>query len=403
VRGEAMAMGGVYWCPQGVAPSGVVPLGVAPSGGTPGGVMTPGGVVPSGVMPGGVTTSGVLAPTGVVPSCFLVPMVRPSQAGAALPRAPADLVASVAAPVSSLAPSAAPPAFPPPAPEPHSLRLSPVELLRQKAEAAGEPEDVVMAMHALEFSHDRQGCLWVQQALDRATDDGTRLAIMGALRGHVWDVIRCPHANHVLQRFIITVRPCECQFVIDEILRRGPGVPGRLARHKYSYRVLQRMLEHLQQWQMAPIVHRLVADGLALSMHRFGTFVMQHILRYGSEMQQRRTIGVLVSNAPDMALNNDACMVLDAALVDGDERSRERLAQAVLAKEGAIADMSHTRRGHVAVLSLLQVLGAQLLGEAIRQLSAQEVSLKSSRFGRIVVKAFHKRAGGEFSAALAGA
>jgi len=271
--------------------------------------------------------------------------------------------------------------------------VSPLEVLRREAEESGEPQDKVMAKHALEFSHDREGCLWIQRALDEASDDGDRLAIMDALRGHTWDVMRCPNANHVLQKVIVTVRPWECQYVIDDVLQRGPEAPGRLARHKYAYRGLQRILEHLQPCQVAPIVDLLVADGMALAMHRYGTFVMQHVLEYGSEQQRRRAIETFTSGATEMVHNNDACMVLNVALADEAECGRDELARAILANEGVVADMAHTRRGHVAVLTLLDALDDSLLGEAFRQLSAQEVSLWKSRFGRSVIKAVRDQFG----------
>uniref|UniRef100_A0A7S2KBW0 PUM-HD domain-containing protein n=1 Tax=Zooxanthella nutricula TaxID=1333877 RepID=A0A7S2KBW0_9DINO len=357
------AMGGMYWCPPGIMPC---------------------GALPSAPMPG-----------GIVHRCMFLPIVPPWQA-------PAGPAVSDTVLVSSPAPARAPVVLAPPT-EPRRSQVSPLEQLRREVEELGEPQEKVMAKHALEFSHDRDGCVWIQRALDEASDDCERLAIMDALRGHTWDVMRCPNANHVLQKFMVTVRPCECQFVIDDILQRGPEAPGRLARHRYAYRVLQRMLEHLQPGQMAPIVDRLIADGMALAMHRHGTFVMQHIFEYGSEQQQRRVIEHFASGPMPMVRNNDACMVLNAALADGDDRCREDLARAILANEGAVADMAHTRRGHVAVLTLLEVLSEPLLGEAFRQLSAQEVSLWKSRFGRSVIKAVRDQFGCTALASSAGA
>uniref|UniRef100_A0A7S2KB87 PUM-HD domain-containing protein n=1 Tax=Zooxanthella nutricula TaxID=1333877 RepID=A0A7S2KB87_9DINO len=382
------AVGSMYWCPQGL-----MPCGVLPGGAMPGGVL-PGSVMPSGGMPSGVFPSGAM-PGGVMHRCVMVPVVPPW-------KAPAGPVVSEAMPTSSPAPIPAP-ATVATSKKPCQSRASPLKVLRREAEESGEPQDKVMAKHAVEFSHDREGCLWIQQALDKASDDGDRLAIMDALRGHTWDVMRCPNANHVLQKVIVTVRPCDCQFVIDDVLQRGPEAPGRLARHKYAYRGLQRMLEHLQPCQVAPIVDLLVADGMALAMHRHGTFVMQHIFEYGSEQQQRRVIEHFASGPMPMVRNNDACMVLNAALADGDDRCREDLARAILANEGAVADMAHTRRGHVAVLTLLEVLSEPLLGEAFRQLSAQEVSLWKSRFGRSVIKAVRDQFGCTALASSAGA
>uniref|UniRef100_A0A7S2PJZ8 PUM-HD domain-containing protein n=1 Tax=Zooxanthella nutricula TaxID=1333877 RepID=A0A7S2PJZ8_9DINO len=261
-------------------------------------------------------------------------------------------------------------------------------------------KDNLVARYALDLSHDREGCLLVQQVLEQAQSDDTRLAIAESLRGHVWDVVRCPHANHVLQKIIVAVKPSECQFIIDEIAKRGAEALGKLARHKYAYRVLQRMLEQLHQWQMAPLIKRLAADSVALSMHRFGTFIVQHALEYGTEDQQNCIIAQLTTSIPTMSRNNDACMVLDKALVVSSGSSQATLTKAILDSDGSLVDMAHTRRGHVAVISLLQIVGRAALEEAARQLAAKEQSLRGSRFGRSVLNAASPQLGCQATASL---
>ena len=90
-----------------------------------------------------------------------------------------------------------------------------------------------------ELSQDSKGCRDVQLALEQAGEDLRRL-IVAEVAGHVLDAMRCPHANHVLQKCItssrpateghrlsdcnhyasqfVRLRPADCQFIIDEIM-----------------------------------------------------------------------------------------------------------------------------------------------------------------------------------------
>merc|ERR1719326_2532951 len=73
------------------------------------------------------------------------------------------------------------------------------------------------------LSTDGQGCRLVQEVLTDAACDDERIVVASELHTHVWEALRCPNANHVLQKCIDTMRPADSQFIIDEILEGGPG------------------------------------------------------------------------------------------------------------------------------------------------------------------------------------
>jgi len=256
----------------------------------------------------------------------------------------------------------------------------------KEAVTAEQSRFALIAKDALRLSLDREGCHLVQQALEEAETDAVRSAILAAFGGHVWEVSTCPHANHVLQKCIVTMKPSACQFVVDELVREGPLIASKLARHKYGYRVFQRLLEHLMPQQTAQLIEGLIADCVLLSAHRFGTYVIQHLLEHGTDGQRRQVAAALIPQMAQLSANNDACMVLDAALVRGDTETQDLLVKAILDSEDAISAMAHTRRGHVAVLSLLQLAGDELLESAKGQLAKQALALKKCRFGRLVLK-----------------
>jgi len=288
-----------------------------------------------------------------------------------------------------------------------AVGLSPQQALMQRlqndATTLGHSRSALIAKHALKLSQDREGCRLVQQALEEAESDEARSALVETLHGHVWEVAICPHANHVLQKYIVTMKPGACQFIIDEIMQQGAGSACKLARHKYGYRVFQRLLEHLLPQQKAQLISGLVTDCVSISMHRYGTFVMQHVLEYGSDAQRELVIAALVPHISKLSMNNDACMVLDAALVKSDAESQELLIRAMLQTDGSIGAMAHTRRGHVVVLSLFELVGGELLESAKRQIGKQSSSLNRNRFGRLVLNFVQVHCGSIVPAAIGGA
>jgi len=278
-----------------------------------------------------------------------------------------------------------------------------MQRLEQDKAALEQNRAALIAKNGLNLSRDHDGCRLVQQALEEAASDEARSALVESLRGHVWEVAVCPHANHVLQKYIVTMKPAACQFIVDELARHGAGSASKLARHKFGYRVLQRLLEHLMPQQTAPLVEGLMAECVSLSMHRFGSYVMQHVLEYGTDIQREHVIAALVPQIAKLSLDNDSCMVLDAALAKSDMEIQDVLVQAIVESEGAVGAMAHTRRGHVVVLSLLELVGGVHLQEATRQLANQASSLKKSRFGRIVLKSAQLHYGDIVVGAVGGA
>eukprot|EP00443_Scrippsiella_acuminata_P065224 CAMPEP_0115558534 /NCGR_PEP_ID=MMETSP0271-20121206/99483_1 /TAXON_ID=71861 /ORGANISM="Scrippsiella trochoidea, Strain CCMP3099" /LENGTH=250 /DNA_ID=CAMNT_0002992543 /DNA_START=95 /DNA_END=844 /DNA_ORIENTATION=+ len=156
----------------------------------------------------------------------------------------------------------------------------------------------------LSRARDREGCRAVQRALEDAESDSARAALLAeSLRGHVWEVARCPHGNHVLQKYVTTMKPSACQFIVDEFSQMGVFGIGKMARHKYACRVLQRLFEHCWPSQLDQIVDCLLADVVSLSMQRYGNYVVQHLLEYAAEDAQRRVAKRLEAHVAELALN----------------------------------------------------------------------------------------------------
>lgn len=242
-------------------------------------------------------------------------------------------------------------------------------------------------------SRDADGTWIVQQAFQEASSDDERELLAQELKGHVWEAIRCPHANFVLQKCITVLKPRALQFIIDEIKKPGKQAAHHAAKHRYGCRVLERLIENCPPSAIAPLLEDLLTDAKSLCVHSFGHFVMQHLIENECE-QAPHIIQILRENVATMAVDQQACSVVAKALRHGSDDDRTNMASALIQSEGVIASMACSRYGHTAVKEALEVLAKEGkeddFNNACRQLLSYEADLRRSRYGKVVL-AFTKR------------
>lgn len=236
----------------------------------------------------------------------------------------------------------------------------------------------------------------MQDALEACPDGEARVALASELRGHVWEAIRCPHANYVVQKCISMMPPQACQFIIDELLRRGTGAVASAARHRFGCRILERLLERCSQLQARPLVDDLISDAVALSSHPYGNYVVQHVLEHGPPDQQRRLCGLLGRHVATLGPDGYASAVVAKALSHGSKETRLLVARHVASSPGLVAQMARTRHGHLAVKLVLQLLEdfPQERDAACKELEADVSGLRASRYGRFVASSLEGQRGG---------
>eukprot|EP00425_Heterocapsa_triquetra_P030434 CAMPEP_0195111272 /NCGR_PEP_ID=MMETSP0448-20130528/95440_1 /TAXON_ID=66468 /ORGANISM="Heterocapsa triquestra, Strain CCMP 448" /LENGTH=121 /DNA_ID=CAMNT_0040148037 /DNA_START=39 /DNA_END=401 /DNA_ORIENTATION=+ len=94
-------------------------------------------------------------------------------------------------------------------------------------------QDAPVPGNVWRLARNSTGCRRVQQALEDAASDDERVKLVQELRGHVWSAMRCPFANHVLQKCFVTMRPCALQFIIDELMAKGTKSIVKAAQNEY--------------------------------------------------------------------------------------------------------------------------------------------------------------------------
>lgn len=234
------------------------------------------------------------------------------------------------------------------------------------------------------LSRDEQGCWQVQQAFDDASSDQELVALTSELTGHVWEALRCPHANYVLAKCISTIRPLQAQFVIDE-LREHPGGVAQAARHHFGCRIILRLLEHCLADQVAPMAEDLLADARALASHKHGNYVMQHLLEFGSREVVSRFTLILDQYVPIMAAAGHVGAVFKKALIQPNTESRQCLVSALLRQPGQLSIMSCCRWGHPAVQEALKLAELSERSRACAELAHCADKLRSNRYGKSVL------------------
>mmetsp|Transcript_56003 Transcript_56003/g.175739 ORF Transcript_56003/g.175739 Transcript_56003/m.175739 type:complete len:329 (+) Transcript_56003:58-1044(+) len=220
--------------------------------------------------------------------------------------------------------------------------------------ATGTAEEDIMG-RVWDCARDPQGCWKVQRALETANNDEARTAIAAELAGHVWEAVRCPHANHVVQKCIIMLRPRAAQFILDEIMRGS--IVFQAVRHKYGCRVVQRLLEQCHQDQVHGLAEAILSDVYWLSRHPFGNYVMQHLLEFGTGAQRLRIVEAVAGNLRGLARDTHGRSVVNACLLHGPEGSKTALALVISQEPGLLSSMGDTRQGRLAARTVREALG----------------------------------------------
>jgi hypothetical protein len=247
--------------------------------------------------------------------------------------------------------------------------------------------------HVKKLSFDPAGCRLVQRILDLTTDSAQQ-QMAYELKGHVKEAVESAHCNHVLQRCIELMRPSAVEFVLCEIEDQQVR---NLAKHRYGCRVLERIIEHFSLERLTVLLDEIISHAQELCFDQYGNFVIQHLLEHGNDEHKEKIVTVILRNLRAVALDTQACSVLDKAV--SYTKLDKKLAEAILAEEGLLVDISLSRFGYAATQSLCRVFSRSddvsgqgkgtankpLMEIAQSQLKAMLPRLEQSKHGRAVL------------------
>lgn len=233
-------------------------------------------------------------------------------------------------------------------------------IIKDKASQVGsERSDAWWFRRLWTLSRDSKGCREVQKALDEASGEEERLAMALELKGHVWEALRCPFGNYVLQKCIQVLSRENLFFIFEELKQKGPDMIQQAARHKYGCRIIQRLLECGPADEVNALIDTLLVDAISICAHPFGNYVIQNMLDQSTREQRRRLLYSLIENVALVGNDSDnvyisAVMVKIMTVAQRDEKVQ--LSRALVRVPGLLRKMGSTRHGHQAAKKVLKTL-----------------------------------------------
>jgi hypothetical protein len=219
-----------------------------------------------------------------------------------------------------------------------------------------------------ELSQDVQGCRQIQNALDDSLNSQDFQSIQVQLKGHVWEAMLCPHANHVLRKVVQSMPSSNLDFIIAEVVLEGSAGVRQFASHRYGCRIVEELLRTCSVCQLEELLGLMLVEAEGLCTHMYGNFVMKAFLQHSSLVQRQRLLKVLLDNATTMGTSFYACAVLAEVLQNNDEDSRT-LARVIVSVNGLMSAMACHKHGRSAVEAVLRVFKGEDLKGAVNELA----------------------------------
>jgi len=244
---------------------------------------------------------------------------------------------------------------------------------------AHAPMKYSLAQRVWQLSQHAQGTFEVQRVLEEGSVE-ERLALVFELRGHVFEATQCPHANHVLRKVITVMEPLALNFVVVELMSKGPGTINEIARHRYGCRILEGLFMRCRVKQLSGMVECLLKEAYSLCMHKYGNFVMQCLFQHLTPSVHSQVLGVIHANLTAMAMNFYGSAVVAKALLHGSHTGRLLITREILDVSGLLAAIARYRHGKAIVEIVLATLEGSEKEAAMHQLAAPPLKVpKSSR------------------------
>lgn len=236
--------------------------------------------------------------------------------------------------------------------------------------------DAAVSGMMLKLSRQRQGCRQVQHALDVAKEGKDVVALVSELHGHIWETMRCPNGNHVLQKCIPMMKPQDLQFMLDELMLRN--VPTQASCHKYGCRIVQGLLQHCDADQTRPLVNAIITCASHIACHPFGNYVVQHLLANADLERSRSLRDVLQKNIRALASDPFGRAVLSKAVCVMRLDDKLALASSLVQESDLWVEVACSRLGHSAAFTALELLQDPEREKALDVLLLNQEKLLSS-------------------------
>jgi hypothetical protein len=269
--------------------------------------------------------------------------------------------------------------------------VSAVSELMKQLEAGGAARDA--ALEALEgsvqdLSFD-PSCRVVQKALECA-DVEVAASLAFELQGRVREAVKCPHANHVVQKVMDILPAKYTRFIVDELV----GTCAEMARHRYGCRVLSRVVKtqfrENDSENCEKLADELLAEAAELSRHTFAHYVIEAILEHGTSDQLHEVSVSLRMDLLSNAKNRSATYVVEKALKCCDAHDQEAMISELFGNVEALLALVGNQFGCHVAKALVRMPGIHY-DRALAFLPEATPLLQKTKYGRRVLEEFRQR------------
>ncbi|OQS01319.1 hypothetical protein ACHHYP_01388 [Achlya hypogyna] len=269
----------------------------------------------------------------------------------------------------------------------------------------GSPKHVTMLLRTikgrvLELSLQMYGCRVIQKALElKGTPE--KLDLIAELQGHVLKCVKDQNGNHVVQK-CIEILPWKV--AADRggfILSAFVGNVYSLATHPYGCRVIQRVLEHCSEEQIAPILKEIHEACYPLVEDQYGNYVIQHVLQHGQPHERGLVISKMYPDIVRFSYHKFASNVIEKCLMYASAAQLRMLVQVVLQVDDRgqcpLQAMMKDQYANYVAQKLMDLANTDEREQMVAIVKMEASHLKRFNFGKHIISRLEKLVGYKFT------
>mmetsp|Transcript_26684 Transcript_26684/g.50137 ORF Transcript_26684/g.50137 Transcript_26684/m.50137 type:complete len:452 (+) Transcript_26684:37-1392(+) len=228
------------------------------------------------------------------------------------------------------------------------------------------------------------GCRIVQKALEVADGD-FRGQLLQQLAPYTVELYESPHGNFCLSKAVELLPAERLLAIVEKLKEKGFE---EVARHKFGCRLMERLIEHLNEVGQRNLTAAIAPKAEVLSKHQYGNFVVQHLYEH-TPAARHGILNEILHQVPQLALHRTASHVVQRALTYSDEDGQAAIVKALMAGQGdtSLTNVAQGRYGSFVIEQLAQ-LPERLTASVRQHLVAETKTIAPSAFGRRVLEAF---------------
>ncbi|KAK3682629.1 armadillo-type protein [Podospora appendiculata] len=173
-------------------------------------------------------------------------------------------------------------------------------------------------------------CRVVQKALEHVLTE-QRAELVKELEPQILDVVKCPNGNHVVQKVIEQLKSDPR---IGFIVACFKGRVHELGNHQYGCRVMQRLLEHGSESDVAAITNELHNCAGSMVTDQYGNYVTQHVIKHGKPEDRLKMITLVTNQVLYFSRHKFASNVVEKCIDRGTEEQRRRITELLTMPDG---------------------------------------------------------------------